>query len=83
MHSFLQSSHYLDASRVVDTKNRVKTVEKVSEKDFPYGYGNDQGGGNTVKLIESTVAHFGPIASFRGTYRASGWTLTIAQKKLS
>ena len=58
----------------------MTTVEKVSRQEFPYGYGLDSGGGDTVKLIESTVARFGPIASFRGTYRSSSWTLTVTQR---
>ena len=76
----LQSSYYLSDSRVIDSYNRVKTVQKVSRQDFPYGYGEDSGGGNTVKLLESTVARFGPIASFTGTYRANRWTLAITQR---
>ena len=75
----LQSSFYLENSSVVDTNNRVKTVEKVSRREFPSGYEEDSGGGNTVKLLESTVACFGPIASFRGTYRANRWSLLISQ----
>ena len=76
----MQSSYYLDDSRVVDTNSRVTTVEKVSRQEFPFGYGEDSGGGNTVKLLESTVARFGPIASFRGTYRANRWSLHITQR---
>ena len=76
----LQSSFYLENSSVVDTNNRVKTVEEVSRQEFPYGYGVDGGGGNTVKLLESTVARFGPIASFRGTYQANRWSLHITQR---
>lgn len=72
----MQSSYYLNDSRVVQL-GRIKTIEKVSRQEFPSGYGEDSGGGNTVKLLESTVARFGPIASFRGTYRASHWTLHI------
>ena len=75
----LQSSYYLVTSSVVDINNRVKTIEKVSRREFPYGFGEDSGGGNTVKLLESTVARFGPIASFRGTYRSNHWTLPISQ----
>ena len=73
----LQSSYFLANSSVVDINDRVKAIEKVSRRVFPLGYGDDSGGGDTVKLLESTVAHFGPIASFRGTYRASHWTLHI------
>ena len=76
----LQSSFYLENSSVVDTNNRVKTIEKVSRQEFPFGYGVDGGGGNTVKLLESTVARFGPIASFRGTYRANRWSLHITPR---
>ena len=47
----LQSSFYLENSSVFDTNNRVKTVEKVSRQGFPSGYGEDGGGGNTVKLL--------------------------------
>ena len=74
----LQSSYYLDDSRVVQL-GRIKTIEKVSRQEFPSGYGDDSGGGDTVKLMESTVARFGPIASFRGTYRSNRWTLPITQ----
>ena len=76
----MQSSYYPDTTRVVGVSSRVTTVEKVSTQEFPYGYGLDSGGGNTVKLIESTVARFGPIASFRGTYRSNSWTLPISQR---
>ena len=75
----LQSSYYLDTSSVVDINDRVETIENVSRREFPSGYGEDSGGGNTVKLLESTVARFGPIASFRGTYRSNRWTLPISQ----
>ena len=76
----LQSSNYLDTTRVTGVNSRVTTVEKVSRQEFPSGHGDDSGGGNTVKLIESTVARFGPIASFRGTYRSRSWTLPISQR---
>ena len=76
----LQSSFYPDTTRVVGVSSRVTTVEKVSRQEFPSGHGDDSGGGDTVKLIESTVARFGPIASFRGTYRSSSWTLPISQR---
>ena len=79
----LQSSFFPDNSSVVDTNDRVKAIEKVGRQDFPSGYGEDSGGGNTVKLLESTVARFGPIASFRGTYRANRWTLPIALENTS
>ena len=72
----MQSSYYLSDSRVVQ-QSRIKTIEKVSRQEFPYGYGDDSGGGDTVKLLESTVARFGSITSFRGTYRASHWSLHI------
>ena len=58
----------------------MKTAEKVSRLEFPSGYGKDGGGGNTVKLLESTIARFGPIASFRGTYQANRWSLRITQR---
>ena len=76
----MQSSYYLNTSRVTGVSSRVTTVEKVSRQEFPSGHGDDSGGGNTVKLIESTVARFGPIASFRGTYRSRSWALTVTQR---
>ena len=79
----MQSSYYLNDSRVVQL-GRIKTIEKVSRHEFPYGYGEDSGGGgDTVKLLESTVARFGPIASFRGTYQSNRWTLPIIQQNHS
>ena len=57
-------------------------MEKVSRQEFPSGHGADSGGGDTLKLIQSTVARFGPIASFRGTYQSSSWTLAISQSDL-
>ena len=75
----LQSSYYLDNSSVVDLFNRVKAIEKVSTQEFPSGYGDDRLGGNTVKLLESTVARFGPIASFRGTFWSNRWTVRFSQ----
>ena len=76
----LQSSYYPDTTRVVGVSSRVTTVEKVGRQELPYGYGLDSRGRDTVKLIESTVARFGPIASFRGTYRSNSWTLSISQR---
>ena len=76
----MQSSYYPDTTRVVSTSRILRTVEKVSRQEFPYGDGLDSGGGNTVKLIESTVARFGPIASFRGTSQSNSWTLTVTQR---
>ena len=78
----MQSSFFLDDSSVVQL-DKIKTIEKVSRQEFPSGYGEDSGGGNTVKLLESTVARFGPIASFRGTYRSNRWTLPITQRNHS
>ena len=78
-HVFLLQSSYYNSS-VVDINNRVKAIEKVSRREFPSGYGEDSGGGNTVKLLESTVARFGPIASFSGTYNANQWTAHFFQR---
>ena len=76
----LQSSYYLDDSAVVDTNGHVKTVERVSRQEFPSGYGEVSDGGNTITLLESTVARFGPVASFRGTLQANQWSLVISQR---
>ena len=43
-----------------------------------YGYGTDDGGGDSVGLLKDLTQRFGPVSTFSGSYSAGMWTLSIA-----
>ena len=54
-------------------------VEVVSHNLLKFGYGPDDGGGDTTGNLVYLTKRFGPISSFSGSYQANRWTVNITQ----
>ncbi|XP_019626214.1 PREDICTED: uncharacterized protein LOC109471365 [Branchiostoma belcheri] len=75
-------AYYLAQSSVSVRRGSVKKVQRLSGRigGLPAcAYGKDEGGCDTLELLKYIQEKFGPVTSFTGTYRASGWSLRIGQ----
>ncbi|XP_070570423.1 uncharacterized protein [Ptychodera flava] len=71
-------AYHISDTDVVARGGAIRTVERLPySTETPYGYGNDNGGGNTAGLLLYIDGRFGPVTSFTGTYKADEWSLSV------
>ncbi|XP_041368724.1 uncharacterized protein LOC121383034 [Gigantopelta aegis] len=69
-------TYYVAQSSVTVVNSGSKPpVEKSS--DISSGYGSDDGGGQTLKMLKEVKSLFGHVTSFSGTYKVDHWSLKV------
>eukprot|EP00731_Ephydatia_muelleri_P015673 Em0009g97a len=77
IHKVLLTSdnYYRGVSNVTYPSGSVTSVERDSH--LQYAYGNDEGGSNTIALLQYVTQRFGPVSSFSGSRSANNWKLDL------